>query len=382
MFPLLSTFADRLGISTAAASLMIAVPAFVLTVITVPAAGMIQRLGVERMMVAGLALSAVTTAALPLFPGAPMALLNRLLFGLAIGVMWVGGPEWLSRLEKVRPTRSGLSAIVVALGVGLAAGPPLFGVLAGSVGLSVPFLLLGVLQAACVPPLVMSPKSEVAESTHKPHLAGGMRASMRDPRIVLATAGMFLSGIVGTGGNVLASFDLDRLGLSSAGIGWAQAIGVGMFVIIGLIVSNSSIRVVGTTLLCAAVIGEALAFTPAAISPTVATIALTMFIVGLTRGFVATVALPYAEDAADRAEIPTAVVFGFVVGIWASAGVIGPLTAGVLSQAVGGAAWRDMELGAIVGLGLVALYARHLSGRAHDIPPTGSNSEAPPLCAP
>lgn len=372
MFPLLSTFADRLGISTAAASLFIALPACVLVVVTVPIAGLVQRLGVERMMIGGLALSALMTVALPLVPGAPMAYLNRLLFGLAFGVMWVGGPEWLTRLEKERPTRSGLSAIIVALSLGLALGPPLFGVLAGAVSLSAPFWLLGVLQAACLPPLILSPHSVAPDPEGKPHLAGGMRASVRDARIVLATAGMFLSAIVGTGGVVLASFDLDRLGLSSAGIGWVQGIGVGMFVIMGFAIGNSKIRVVGTTLLCAGVIGEAVSFTPAAINPTVATIAMTMFIVGLTRGFVATVALPYVEDAAGRAQIPSAVVFGFVVGIWSSGGVVGPLAAGALSQAADGKAWRYMEMAAIVGLALVALYVRHLTIRREVAPASSS----------
>src|SRR4051812_32822391 len=292
VFPLLSTFGDELDISTTAASLLIALPALALAVITVPGAGLIQRLGVERVMVGGLALSAVTTAAFPLVPGAPMAFLNRLLFGLAIGVMWVAAPEWLARLEKVRPSRSGLGALMVALGIGLAAGPPLFGVLVGAAGLSAPFWLLGALQVGCLPVLAVCPRGEAGDEDRKPRMAGGVRASARDARIVLATAGMFLSGIVGTGGTVLASFDLDRLGVSTAGIGWVQAIGVGVFLIVGVVVSNSSIKVVGSAALCFTVVAEPLSFTPAAIGPTVGSIAATLFLVGLSRGFVATVSLP------------------------------------------------------------------------------------------
>jgi predicted MFS family arabinose efflux permease len=364
VFPVLSEFVDRLGLGALGGGVLVALPALAVSIVTVPAAGVVNRFGARRVLAGSLAVSAAGTALFPLIPGVPAAVVNRIGFGIGLGIIWVAGSEWLSQLERRQPTRTGVSAVVVASGLGIAIAPPISGVLASVGGLSTPFLAFGAVQVVCMAAVLLARQDTAAEQPPEALVAGGWRATARDPRVVFASAGLFLSGFVGNGSNVLASLDLHSQGLSEAAIGWILAISVVTYLVTTLVVSNSKLRIVGTVLLVAAVIAETLSFTPAAINPTVALIATTLFVVGLTRGYVSTIALPYAETAGRSARISTTIVFGFVFGVWSSSAVVAPLAAGGLSQALPNDAWLALELVALAGLAIVGLYARRLAGAA------------------
>jgi YNFM family putative membrane transporter len=374
LIPLLPTFQTRLDLNAFWTGALLALPPLSLALTAAPMAGLVHRLGARRVIVAGGVLGAALTVVLPLLPTAPLVMLDRLGLGVAQAAVWVAGAHLLSQLEVRNPTRAGVSAMMIATAAGVAIGPAFMGGLASLAGFAAPFLAVGALALVCVAALVVVAVDQDGEVEATPGHLEGFRAAASDAGMVLATGGLVLSAFLGTGTSVLAALDLRRAGLSEADIGSLITVGVLVFLGASAAVGGSKARVVPTRVLLIAIALMPLALSLAAYDVTVLTIALTLVLSGLTRGFVATSALPYSDRAARSACIPVATASAFVLMIWSSAAVVGPLVGGVLVDVAHGAAWAYMELLGLLVLATVAIYARRLSVRSE------ARSSPPPDC--
>jgi predicted MFS family arabinose efflux permease len=363
MIPLLPAFQERLDLNAFWAGALVALPCLTLALVAAPGAGLVHALGPHRVIVCGALLGAALTVALPLLPTAPLAMLDRLAFGLAQACVWVAASHALSQLEVRSPTRAGLSAMMIATAVGLAVGPAFMGGLASLAGFAAPFLVIGGLLVVVVTGLVVFGMDHHDEPVAPVGQLRGLRAAALDPRLVLATGGLFLSAFLGTGASVLASLDLREAGLSEADTGLLLTGGILVFLCASAAVGGSKARVVSTRALLIAIALQPFALSPAAYSTALPALLVTLILMGVTRGFVSTSALPYADWAARTAQIPAATASAFVLIMWSLSGLAGPLVAGVLVDVTSGSAWMYMELIGVLVLAVVGVSARRLSAR-------------------
>jgi len=93
-------------------------------------------------------------------PSYPVLMGGRLAFGLAYGILWTTGVAWLSSSGE---GSAHLGAVATSAAVGMVAGPALGGIVADTLGLSAPFLLVAGFAAVLVLALHRQPAAIPAE---------------------------------------------------------------------------------------------------------------------------------------------------------------------------------------------------------------------------
>ena len=218
--PLLPYLQDRIGLSKAAAGLLVAsYPAGTL-VGAIPGAWMASRLGVKPVVLLGLALMAVSTFVFGFARTEVMLDLARVVQGLGGAFSWVGMMSWLVS-EAPRDRRGEMIGTALGAAIVGALFGPVVGSLAIAVGLEIVFSAVVVLAAGLATWAVLTPAAPADDIAIIP----GLRAARRSLRVRGALWLVLLPSLIAGVFEVLMPLRLDQLGaakLLSVGCSWSR----------------------------------------------------------------------------------------------------------------------------------------------------------------
>ncbi|HEX4720655.1 MAG TPA: MFS transporter [Thermoleophilaceae bacterium] len=209
--PLLPYYADHNDLTKTGAGLLVgAYPAGTL-VASIPSGALAARVGPRALLVAGLALLAVTSVTFGLAHSIVVLDLARFAQGIGGALSWTGGMGWLSSVAP-RDRRGAMMGTAMAAATGGALLGPVLGAVARAIGPAATFGAVGVIAAVLLVLVLLQPRRAAAGAEE----GGSLRAAIRQPLIarglwlVACTALCF--GVI----NVLLPLRMDRFGASGA----------------------------------------------------------------------------------------------------------------------------------------------------------------------
>jgi len=151
-FGFLPILADRLGADDVMQSILVSLHIGVMTVGSLVAAALSNRIGARKLVYASFVILAVGIAAAAVAPSLPLVFVAQFLIGVAIGISYpvLMGMSIRHVHDGERTTAMGLHQAVYA--AGMFAGPWLSGILAEAVGLR---SMLGVTAFGCLAPALI-----------------------------------------------------------------------------------------------------------------------------------------------------------------------------------------------------------------------------------
>lgn len=154
MLPLLALILERDGVDTALNGLNAAMASLAILVAGPFVPRIIHAVGLLPSLHIGIAVVAGAILLMAVFPGLGPWLLLRFVFGLGVGLFWVGSETWINTVAREESRGRIMGAYMTALMVGLAGGPLIIAA-AGIDGI-LPFLIGAGLMAASAVPLVLA----------------------------------------------------------------------------------------------------------------------------------------------------------------------------------------------------------------------------------
>lgn len=154
MLPLLALILERDGVDTALNGLNAAMASLAILVAGPFVPRIIHAVGLLPSLHIGIAVVAGAILLMAVFPGIGPWLLLRFVFGLGVGLFWVGSETWINTVAREESRGRIMGAYMTALMVGLAGGPLIIAA-AGIDGI-LPFLIGAGLMAASAVPLVLA----------------------------------------------------------------------------------------------------------------------------------------------------------------------------------------------------------------------------------
>ena len=154
MLPLLALILERDGVDTALNGLNAAMASLAILVAGPFVPRIIHAVGLLPSLHIGIAVVAGAILLMAVFPGIGPWLLLRFVFGLGVGLFWVGSETWINTVAREESRGRIMGAYMTALMVGLAGGPLIIAA-AGIDGI-LPFLIGAGLMAAAAVPLVLA----------------------------------------------------------------------------------------------------------------------------------------------------------------------------------------------------------------------------------
>jgi predicted MFS family arabinose efflux permease len=326
--PVLPDYAHQFGLSGLQQGLVLGATGLASLAVSLPAGALADRFGARRLtlwagmvMAIAMLIQALAGSFVPL-------LLARLLFGIGYAVVWTAGLSWLA---EVSPDGRGLSGSVASAGLGGVAGPAIAGVLVQYFGLASPCFAAAVCFAVLTGGLA---SFRVPRGTPAPSVPMGrsLRNATSD-RLTLAAA----AAIVAAGGStgvsaLLVPSQLHAEGASPGRIGLVFAISGIVFVAGSSLTAYAGRRAVRTSVILAAMLGLALAFSPAALTSAPIAIVAMLCATTAARSVLWTVSYPLAAAGAERSGAGLGIVMGLLNGVWALTVLVGPLLAGLAAQ--------------------------------------------------
>lgn len=373
VLPLLPLLHRELGLSASGLSVLVALPSLSMIVLAVPTGRLCDRWGPRNITFAGAALFTVSCFVQADVRLVPFAL-GRVMFGVALTVIWTGGPAWL---RQSRPGSSGrVGAIVTSGAVGSIAGPVFAGLLADQVGVGAIFILLGAVGAIATVPfgLRRKPRGSVPRTLSPPWVSL-VRKALHNPELLAAMAAMIAVGAVSGALQLLLPLALNRSGASVSTIGLAFSAAGCLYVVTSSLTARARPATATAGSVVIGCFAMAALVAPAGISSSGLWVAVCLVGFTVPRAQLNTVSYRLAA-LCDLAESNT---LGMVVGllnlVWAVSMSLGPI----------GAAWLDGRLGhgpailgtscwaALVGTALATvLYRRRTQPQDAHGPTTGS----------
>jgi MFS family permease len=209
--PLLPYYADRLGLSKAAAGALVAAYPAGTLLLSLPAGWLAARIGVRRTVVAGLILMAVASLAFGFAEDAVLLGAARFLQGVGSAATWAGGLAWL--VAAAPPDRR---AELIGTAFGAAIGGvmlgPVVGALAREIGTGAVFAAVAVFDLALVAAALREPV--VKRQAGDPSL--GVVEVLRDRQAAIGAGLVALVGLFTGVVEVLVPLRLDALGAGAA----------------------------------------------------------------------------------------------------------------------------------------------------------------------
>jgi MFS transporter, DHA1 family, solute carrier family 18 (vesicular amine transporter), member 1/2 len=356
--PLLPTYVDRFGLSTAEAALVMAVLPLVIVTTSVPLAYLGSRFGNRRVVIAGNVLQTAATLVFAFAPNVATLVAARAFQGLGSAIIWSSALAWLT--ANVVPEQRGL-AIGRAMGymsAGSIAGPAV-GALGGAVSTEVAFSAVALATLAATTASVAAPVGDPGQAA--PSLVAGVQASVRQPLVIAAFAIATGTAVFEAATTLLAPLRLGELGYTATAIGGALVIGAA----VGLAVSQPVGRMVDRAgAIHVGLIGSAVAaaiLLLLALDPGAAAILVLLAVMGPVFVAQATSVYPLSTAGADIARIPHSVVNGVINLSWSGGLMVGQVMVGALAEALGQTA---AYLAATVVLVALVLFAWRLAHRA------------------
>ena len=154
MLPLLALILERDGVDTALNGLNAAMASLAILVAGPFVPRIIHAVGLLPSLHIGIAVVAGAILLMAVFPGIGPWLLLRFVFGLGVGLFWVGSETWINTVAREESRGRIMGAYMTALMVGLAGGPLI--ITATGIDGILPFLIGAGLMAAAAAPLALA----------------------------------------------------------------------------------------------------------------------------------------------------------------------------------------------------------------------------------
>jgi MFS transporter, ACS family, D-galactonate transporter len=326
--PVLPDYAHQFGLSGLQQGLVLGATGLASLAVSLPAGALADRFGARRLTLWAGLLMAIAMLIQALAGSFVPLLLARLAFGIGYAVVWTAGLTWLA---EVAPDGKGLSGSVASAGLGGVAGPAIAGVLVQYFGLASPCLAAAACFAVLTGGLACF-RTKLAVPAPSPPMGKSLRNATSD-RMTLAAA----AAIVAAGGTtgvsaLLVPSQLHAEGASAGRIGLVFAVAGVVFVVGSALTAFAGRRAVRTSVLMAAMLALALAFSPATLTSAPIAIVTMLCATTAARSVLWTVSYPLAAAGAERSGAGLGVVMGLLNGVWAVTVLVGPLMAGLAAQ--------------------------------------------------
>ena len=333
--PLLPSFAERFSLGDGRTGLILSVASLAILVVSIPAGAITRTLGARRLTVAAAATMALGNVMIGLAPSYRLLLAGRAVFGLGLGMLWVGATSWLHDVAGEHRMRV-LSMTSAVIGIGSLVGPSFAGLVGERAGLGAPFLLLAAANAAVIVALGFGSSGASASQRGRddePSLAEMIRAAGGDDMIRASVALMLVASLLWLTVYLLVPLRLDAEGWSSGGIGVAFSISSVIYAVVSWVVARRAER--WATLGVAAAATGSLAASLVVVvvdASVVGTIAFLM-LAGIATAVM--IALTFPLGVAGPRHVSVALVGGLLNVAWALSGLAGPTLGGIAAEAVG-----------------------------------------------
>lgn len=325
--PVLPDYAHLLGLSALQQGAVLGATGLAALAVSIPAGALADRLGARRLTLWAGALMTAGVFAQALATSFPLLLASRLVFGIGYAVVWTAGLAWLAHAV---PGGTGLGGSVASAGAGGVAGPAFSGLMVQYFGLVTTFLVVAAILAVLTTALMLL-RMPAPPPAPAARMSGRLRAATSDPGTIGAAAAIVMAG--GTTGvsALLVPAQLHAAGLPAGRIGLVFAVAGVLFVLGSTLTAALGRRAVCLPVIMAAMLGLALAFSPAAVSTASFAIIAMLCATTIARSVLWTVSYPLAAASAERSGAGVGVVMGLLNGVWAVTVLGGPLAAGFVA---------------------------------------------------
>ncbi|MGN6791731.1 MAG: MFS transporter [Streptosporangiaceae bacterium] len=357
--PVLPDYARQFGLSGVEQGLVLGATGLASLAVSLPAGALADRFGARRLTLLAGALMAIAMLIQALAGSFVPLLLARLVFGIGYAVVWTAGLTWLA---EVAPDGRGLSGSVASAGLGGVAGPAFAGVLVQYFGLPSPCFATAACFAVLTGGLACFRTARGVPVPAAP-VGRSLRTATSD-RLTLAAAAAIVTagGTTGVSALLVPSM-LHADGASPGRIGFVFAIAGLVFVAGSSLTAYAGRRAVRTSVLLAAMLALALAFSPAALTSAPIAIVAMLCATTAARSVLWTVSYPLAAAGAERSGAGLGIVMGLLNGVWAVTVLVGPLVAGLAARVASPQAVFALTAAAcVVVLGLTVRAARSRGG--------------------
>lgn len=331
--PLLPSFADRYALSDVRAGLILSVASMAILLVSIPAGAITRRTGARRLTVVAAVTMTLGDVAIGLATSYGWLLAGRAVFGVGLGMLWVGGTSWLHDAAGDQRSRA-LSMTSAVIGVGSLVGPAFAGVVGEHLGLGVPFLVLAVANVAVVLALLLeSSGTAVVSSEGEPALRDMVRAAGADDMIRGSVLLMLVGSLLWLTSYLLVPLRLDTAGWSAADIGFAFSISSLIYAGVSWVVARRAERWATLGVASAATGALAASMIVVIVSASVGATVTFLMLAGITTAVM--IALTFPLGVAGSRDVSVALVGGLLNVAWAISGLVGPTVGGIAAQTIG-----------------------------------------------
>jgi predicted MFS family arabinose efflux permease len=331
--PLLPSFADRFSLSDSRAGLILSVASMAILFVSIPAGAITRRIGARRLTVASAVTMTVGDVVIGVASSYGWLLAGRGVFGLGLGMLWVGGTSWLHDAAGDQRSRA-LAMTSAVIGVGSLIGPAFAGVVGDALGLGVPFLVLAVANVAVVLALLLESSGTAgASSEPEPALRDMVRAAGADAMIRSSVLLMLMGSLLWLTSYLLVPLRLDAAGWSAADIGVAFSISSLLYAGVSWVVARRAERWATIGVAAAATGGLAASLIVVVVSASVGATVAFLMLAGLATAVM--IALTFPLGVAGSRHVSVALIGGMLNVAWALSGLVGPTLGGIAAEAVG-----------------------------------------------
>lgn len=359
--PILPAYAHQFHLSGIEQGAVLGATGLAALAVSLPAGALADRFGARRLTIWAGGLMTAGVFAQALATSFPLLLGSRLVFGIGYAVVWTAGLAWLA---DVVPGGAGLGGSVASAGAGGVAGPAFSGIMVQYFGLAATFLAVAAVLAVLTIALILL-RMPAAPPQPATRMGGTLRAATFDRGTIGAAAAIVIAG--GTTGvsSLLVPARLHVAGLTSGRIGLAFAVAGVLFVAGSSVTAALGRRAVRMSVIMAAMLALALAFSPATLSTASFAIIAMLCATTVARSVLWTVSYPLAAAGAERSGAGVGVVMGLLNGVWAVTVLLSPLAAGFVAGLLSAQAVFGLTAAAcVVTLAATAVTVR--GGRRRD----------------
>jgi predicted MFS family arabinose efflux permease len=331
--PLLPSFSDRFSLGDTEAGLILSVASMAILLVSIPAGAITRRIGARRLTVVAAITMTLGNVAVGLASNYGWLLAGRAVFGLGLGMLWVGGTSWLHDAAGDRRSRV-LSMTSAVIGLGSLVGPAFAGVVGEHLGLGAPFLALAVANLAVVVALLLESSGTAgAPSEREPALRDMVRAAGGDDMIRGSVLLMLVGSLLWLTSYLLVPLRLDAAGWSAADIGFAFSISSLLYAGVSWVVARRAERWATLGVAGAATGGLAASLIVVVASASVGATVAFLMLAGIATAVM--IALTFPLGVAGSRHVSVALIGGLLNVAWAVSGLVGPTLGGIAAQTVG-----------------------------------------------
>jgi predicted MFS family arabinose efflux permease len=356
--PLLPSFSDRFSLGDTEAGLILSVASMAILLVSIPAGAITRRIGARRLTVVAAITMTLGNVAVGLASNYGWLLAGRAVFGLGLGMLWVGGTSWLHDAAGDRRSRV-LSMTSAVIGLGSLVGPAFAGVVGEHLGLGAPFLALAVANLAVVVALLLESSGTAgAPSEREPALRDMVRAAGGDDMIRGSVLLMLVGSLLWLTSYLLVPLRLDAAGWSAADIGFAFSVSSLLYAGVSWVVARRAERWATLGVAGAATGGLAASLIVVVASASVGATVAFLMLAGIATAVM--IALTFPLGVAGSRHVSVALIGGLLNVAWAVSGLVGPTLGGIAAQTVGDR-MTFLLLAAITGAAALWMVRAHRS---------------------